>query len=267
MNTTVNMKKLPKNGTKFIINLFYCIDFKTIPILKLKDKNAPKGPRSAYLYFLSERRDFYLREHKEMKYSEVIAAVAIEWGKLTDEQKKVYLDKASEDRERYNKEFLEYQKTNMYKEFEAKKRLALKEMSEKNANNNKKKGPDYDNAEVTFMFAQEKKLREIRKNVNSLHEEEVLLKREINRLEENLIALQEQEVNSDMVQKSSQLKSRWESLLINALSDIAIPGVPLTNRTADLYMAQIQEIISKNPNDAIITAVKNAICQIDFMVS
>lgn len=44
------------------------------------------------------------------------------------------------------------------------------------------------------------------------------------RLEENLVALQDPHTN-DLAQKCSQLKAKWEELLLNALSTIQVPGI------------------------------------------
>ncbi|VDD91214.1 unnamed protein product [Enterobius vermicularis] len=88
----------------------------------------------------------------------------------------------------------------------------------------------------------------------------------LKRLEENLVALQDPHTN-DLAQKCSQLKAKWEELLLNALSTIQVPGVTLTNKNIDLYMNRLNEMLARNPNDIVLSSVRSALSQIDFTAS
>lgn len=67
-------------------------------------RDGPKRPKSAFMYFSSERR-VALREGKpNMTITECSKIIGGEWKALTDEQKQPYTEMASKDRERYNDE-------------------------------------------------------------------------------------------------------------------------------------------------------------------
>lgn len=66
---------------------------------KPRDPDAPKGARSAYIFFHSE-----FSKTCKGKASDVSAR----WKELTEEEKQVYVDKATEDKVRYQKERKDY---------------------------------------------------------------------------------------------------------------------------------------------------------------
>uniref|UniRef100_A0A7E4ZUT0 HMG box domain-containing protein n=1 Tax=Panagrellus redivivus TaxID=6233 RepID=A0A7E4ZUT0_PANRE len=73
-----------------------------------KDPNAPKRALSAFFFFSNERRQEVQSQHPEWKVSEVAKELGREWKAFTDEQKKVYEDKASDDKARYAEEIKTY---------------------------------------------------------------------------------------------------------------------------------------------------------------
>eukprot|EP00529_Nitzschia_sp_RCC80_P010172 CAMPEP_0113496252 /NCGR_PEP_ID=MMETSP0014_2-20120614/30025_1 /TAXON_ID=2857 /ORGANISM="Nitzschia sp." /LENGTH=792 /DNA_ID=CAMNT_0000390167 /DNA_START=193 /DNA_END=2567 /DNA_ORIENTATION=+ /assembly_acc=CAM_ASM_000159 len=71
-----------------------------------KDKNAPKGPMSAYVYFALDRRPQILLENPDIDpFKGVGAQLGAEWKNLDPEKKKEYEMKAAQDRARYKAEF------------------------------------------------------------------------------------------------------------------------------------------------------------------
>mmetsp|Transcript_14783 Transcript_14783/g.35250 ORF Transcript_14783/g.35250 Transcript_14783/m.35250 type:complete len:104 (-) Transcript_14783:261-572(-) len=79
---------------------------------KVKDKDAPKKGRSAYIFFTMDRREELVAENPDLKGSvtEVSKILGAEWKKMTDKQKKPYEDQAKKDKERYEKEKEKYEK-------------------------------------------------------------------------------------------------------------------------------------------------------------
>ena len=75
-----------------------------------KDKDAPKRPISAYFFYNQERREQLKKEKPELDNKELIKVMSEEWNKLTDAQKKPYVQKAEDDKKRYNQEMEEYNK-------------------------------------------------------------------------------------------------------------------------------------------------------------
>ena len=92
-----------------------------------KSPGAPKQPLSGYVHFLNFRRDSVRKEFPEMSFADISKKLAQEWSQLDASDKQTYAKKAEEDKERYNREFSEYQQTDEYKKF-----LAMEKDREKN---------------------------------------------------------------------------------------------------------------------------------------
>jgi hypothetical protein len=71
-----------------------------------KRAGAPKGPRSAYVYFEATKKA-RLRQEPEKK-DEILAL--FDWTKISDAERKPYRDLAAADKVRYEKEMEEYRK-------------------------------------------------------------------------------------------------------------------------------------------------------------
>jgi len=78
------------------------------PAKKVKDKNAPKAPLSAYFLFGNAERDRVREEHPEMSMPEIAKQLGKEWANLSMEEKQPYMDKADADKRRYDSEMAAY---------------------------------------------------------------------------------------------------------------------------------------------------------------
>ena len=78
---------------------------------------APKPPLSSYTYFKIDRREGVREDSPDMSNKEIYEKLASEWSQLGQEEKQKYVESANLDKKRYCHEFLEYQKTDNYKEF------------------------------------------------------------------------------------------------------------------------------------------------------
>jgi len=78
------------------------------PAKKVKDKNAPKPPLSAYFLFGNAERDRVRQEHPEMSMPEIAKQLGKEWASLSQDEKQPYLDKADADKHRYDQEMAAY---------------------------------------------------------------------------------------------------------------------------------------------------------------
>lgn len=78
-----------------------------------KDKSAPKRPRSAFLCFSIERRQELVKEKPELtsKVAEASKVIGAEWAKLNGTQRQPYTKMAQQDKQRYEKEMQEYEKS------------------------------------------------------------------------------------------------------------------------------------------------------------
>lgn len=82
-----------------------------------KGVGAPKQPLSGYVHFLNERRESVRGENPDITFSELSKKLAAEWSNLPEEEKLKYNEMAKKDKDRYDKEFAEYQTTEQYKNY------------------------------------------------------------------------------------------------------------------------------------------------------
>ena len=75
-----------------------------------KDKDAPKKAISAYFFYIKERRDSITKELPNLNNKEIVKKMSEEWNVLSDDKKKPYVQKALEDKKRYEKEKADYDK-------------------------------------------------------------------------------------------------------------------------------------------------------------
>ena len=69
-----------------------------------KDKDAPKRAISAFFFYNKERREKLKKEQPNLDNKEIIKTMSAEWNKLSDDQKKPYVQKAEADKKRYEAE-------------------------------------------------------------------------------------------------------------------------------------------------------------------
>ena len=73
-----------------------------------KKLNQPKRPITAFFFFQTERRTSLKKEKPDLDNRRLILAMSEEWNKMKDEDKAKYIEKAAEDRKRYEKEKAEF---------------------------------------------------------------------------------------------------------------------------------------------------------------
>ena len=76
--------------------------------IKLKDENAPKKNKSAYLLFSSKMRPQIKDESPEMKVTEISKVIGLKWGELSEKKKFKYQTEAAADKLRYQEEMKGY---------------------------------------------------------------------------------------------------------------------------------------------------------------
>lgn len=82
-----------------------------------KGAGAPKQPLSGYVHFLNERRETVRSENPDITFSDLSKKLAAEWSGLADGEKNKYNEQAKRDKDRYDKEFVDYQQTDSYKQY------------------------------------------------------------------------------------------------------------------------------------------------------
>ena len=75
---------------------------------KLKDENAPKRPKSAYMFFSEKKRAEIREEQPDLKMTEISKVIGERWKEVSPESKAKYVKKAEKDKERYQEELKDY---------------------------------------------------------------------------------------------------------------------------------------------------------------
>jgi hypothetical protein len=81
-------------------------------IKKIKDENAPKRPKNAYMFYCEKMRESAKQENPNMNMIEITKLIAVNWKKLSDQEKIQFQEKASLDKDRYEQENKSYIKPN-----------------------------------------------------------------------------------------------------------------------------------------------------------
>jgi len=91
---------------------------------KLKEfvlSNAPKRPRSAYIYFSNEIRERVQVENPDAPVTQVMKLVGAAWRELPEVEKYVYEGRSRDDKIRYEKELEEHHMSAEYQEMQSRK--------------------------------------------------------------------------------------------------------------------------------------------------
>ena len=76
----------------------------------MKDKNAPKKPRSAFFCYQMERRPKLGKEQPSLGNKDIIRTMSQEWNGMVEKDREPYMKLAVKDKERYKKAIVEYEK-------------------------------------------------------------------------------------------------------------------------------------------------------------
>ncbi|KAK2460367.1 hypothetical protein APHAL10511_007532 [Amanita phalloides] len=74
-----------------------------------KDPKAPKRPLSAYMFFSQDWRERIKAENPDAGFGEVGKLLGAKWKELDDEEKKPYVERATQDKTRAEKEKAAYE--------------------------------------------------------------------------------------------------------------------------------------------------------------
>jgi len=77
---------------------------KAVAKYKQTHPDPPKRPATAFFLFAQEARPALVKKNPNLKVSEVAKQLGVQWGKLTDDQKKVYQEKSTKNKAQYEKE-------------------------------------------------------------------------------------------------------------------------------------------------------------------
>lgn len=73
-----------------------------------KNKDAPKNPRGAYLFWAATQREAVRKENPQLSFAEVSKLLGQRWATFDDDTKRPWQELAAQDRQRYANEMTEY---------------------------------------------------------------------------------------------------------------------------------------------------------------
>lgn len=127
---------------------------------KLKDPNAPKRPKSSYLFFCDEKRGEVKQTNPEMKATEISQKLGELWKGLSDKKKAKYVKQAETAKEEYKEAMVGYERPSDEElaELDVNKRRRGSK-GEKKGKGKKKKDPNAPKRPMTafLYFSQEKR--------------------------------------------------------------------------------------------------------------
>ncbi|XP_071547909.1 high mobility group protein 20A-like isoform X3 [Panulirus ornatus] len=252
-----------------------------------KDSNAPKGPLSGYMLFMSDQREIIRQTNAGLAFHEITKLVAQRWAQLDVSAKTKYLEAAEADKERYQKELEEYQKTDAYKNFMQKQRnektpsppkKSRKDVEERKEdeeessedtcsqvspvgqldNNNLESMNPQSALEIPIFTeeflnhnkAREAELRQLRKSNTDYEEQNAILQKHIESMKNTVERLESE--TSQQRSNNAALQQHIETLrrtLTKAFLSLPLPGTQETptEESIDSYMVQLHSLITNNP--------------------
>jgi len=75
---------------------------------KKGSKVGPKKPLSSYMLYVQKNRPDIVLRHPDAKFTDIGKMLGSQWAKMSEEEKKMYHDMASEEKNRYSQELAAY---------------------------------------------------------------------------------------------------------------------------------------------------------------
>jgi len=87
-----------------------------------KDPNRPKAPNTAYFLFMADKREETKKNFPKLNHKQLISKLASLWNNLSSEMKRRYMNKAEENKRKWQMDVKAYEKTDEFKEYVEEKR-------------------------------------------------------------------------------------------------------------------------------------------------
>ncbi|KAK4311285.1 hypothetical protein Pmani_017194 [Petrolisthes manimaculis] len=260
-----------------------------------KDTNAPKGPLSGYMLFMSDQREVLRGTHPGLPFHEITKLVAQRWAQLDAPAKTKYLESAEADKERYQREVEEYQKTDAYKSFMQQQQQRQRQQQHKEAQqqqqsrdpspppskktrkDNEEEGtitpqsaleiPIFTEEFLNHNKVREAELRQLRKSNTDYEEQNAILQKHIESMKSTVDRLESE--TSQQRSNNAALQQHIETLrrtLTKAFLSLPLPGSQETPTEAsiDSYMVQLHSLIVTSPqqHQGLIQTVRGIVSQL-----
>jgi len=268
-----------------------------------KGVGAPKQPLSGYVHFLNERRESVRGENPDITFSDLSKKLAAEWSGLSDPDKNKYNDLAKRDKDRYDKEFADYQHTDSYKVYlesqggvgggdtrvKKKKKTAGSSLARESKRNSfdesdgevvvaephRENGNNFDIPIFTEEFldhnkARELELRQLRKQTTEFEEQNAVLGKHIDSMKSAISKLevetvQQRQNNAGLQQQLDMLRQ----MVVSSFRGVQLPGnhEPLTLQSVDQFVSGLHGVVVEQQGQqhtGLLNTVKDIVSRMDF---
>lgn len=248
---------------------------------RVKDANAPKHPLTGYVRYMNEKRETIRLKNPTLTAVEITKLLAEEWGTLSDEVKKPFLEAAEADRMRYHREVVQYKQQNNNKKPKSNggddSDLGGKEVPYLNGRNEDKpmremRVGDYEIPIFTDEFLEHNKvidseLRMLRKSNIDFEQQNSVLEKHVENMDNGIQKL-ENETNS-LKTRNAVLQTyllKLKSALAGALAGLPIgPGKQgATVDNIDKYMTELHQMAKSNSHGHALNKAKDIIRKLDL---
>nr|XP_053647100.1 high mobility group protein 20A-like isoform X4 [Cherax quadricarinatus] len=236
------------------------------------------------MLFMSDQREIIRQTNSGLAFYEITKLVAQRWAQLDASAKTKYLEAAEADKERYQKELEEYQKTDAYKKFVQKQRSEespppkkpRKEIVEERKEEEEEEPMNPQSALEIPIFteeflnhnkAREAELRQLRKSNTDYEEQNAILQKHIESMKCTVDRLECE--TSQQRSNNAALQQHIETLrrtLTKAFMSLPLPGTQETptEESIDSYMVQLHSLIVNNPqqHQSLIQTVRGIVSQL-----
>lgn len=246
---------------------------------RVKDANAPKHPLTGYVRYMNEKRDAIRLKNPTLTAVEITKLLAEEWGTLSDEVKKPFLEAAEADRERYHREVVQYKQNNETANKKSKTNGDDSDLGKEAPYiNGKDEKPrearvgDYEIPIFTDEFLEHNKvidseLRMLRKSNIDFEQQNSVLEKHVENMDNGIQKL-ENETNS-LKTRNAVLQMyllKLKAVLAGALAGLQIgpdkQGATVDN--IDKYMTELHQMAKSNSHGHALNKAKDIIRKLDL---
>ncbi|KAL7059677.1 hypothetical protein AAHC03_013245 [Spirometra sp. Aus1] len=262
---------------------------------KASDPNAPTRPRSSFNLYMRHRIS-QSEALSSKPFGERNRLIGLEWATLPPEQKQIFNEQASREREKYKADLEAYKQTQAFKDWQAKQEGLKASLSPKSGKRGPKgkrthepetdttsppktyRIPIFSEEFLAYNRQREMTLRNLRKQATQLEEETALLSKHVENLANASTKLELQIKNTEaQLAAEEALTQRFRKELTATFAELPVPtngDVPrspssakgferITISSAESYMARLCELVSSGQHEDLkaraVELLKNAV--------
>ncbi|XP_055532439.1 high mobility group protein 20A [Wyeomyia smithii] len=246
---------------------------------RAKDANAPAYPLTGYVRYMNERRDSIRLKHPTLTPVEITKLMAEEWGALSDDVKKPFLEAAEADRVRYHREVSEYKLQSNNSEPTTSKKVKTNggedlDVAYLNGKEEKReiRVGDYEIPIFTDDFLEHNKLidselRILRKSNIDYEQQNSVLEKHVENMDNGIQKLENE--TKGLKNRNAMLQNHLQKL--RSVLATALAGLPIgeekkgaTIENIDKYMSDLHQMAKSSTHGHTLNKAKDIIRKLDL---